>query len=111
MLFKSTIHFSLSTKITFIFLLHYLKMFPSLNHLISRLNLFNLPILQVDPFFHKTSATFDEGGTGGLLLNHLHIKDESYELTLDSRNKIVLHEEPATYSSTNPVNLAPFKGI
>ena len=26
---------------------------------------------EVDPLFSKTSAAFDEGGTGGLLLNHL----------------------------------------
>ena len=39
---------------------------------------------QVDPLFHKTSAAFDEGGTGGLLLNHLFVRDDSCELLLDS---------------------------
>ncbi|KOS12654.1 brn1-protein required for chromosome condensation [Malassezia pachydermatis] len=29
----------------------------------------------VDPLFKKTSADFDEGGAGGLLMNHLHIDD------------------------------------
>ncbi|KAG5457175.1 MAG: condensin complex subunit 2/barren [Olpidium bornovanus] len=28
----------------------------------------------VDPLFKKTSADFDEGGAGGLLLNHLHMQ-------------------------------------
>ena len=27
----------------------------------------------VDPLFKKTCADFDEGGAGGLLLNHLHL--------------------------------------
>jgi len=39
---------------------------------------------EVDPLFHKTSAAFDEGGTGGLLLNHLFVRDDSCELLLDS---------------------------
>ncbi len=29
---------------------------------------------EVDPLFSKTSAAFDEGGTGGLLLNHLRYR-------------------------------------
>ena len=29
----------------------------------------------VDPLFRKTSADFDEGGAGGLLMNHLHVDD------------------------------------
>ncbi|CAH3123316.1 unnamed protein product [Pocillopora meandrina] len=39
---------------------------------------------EVDPLFHKTSAAFDEGGTGGLLLNHLHVRDDTCDLLLDS---------------------------
>lgn len=38
----------------------------------------------MDPLFHKTSAAFDEGGSGGLLLNHLFVKDDLCELLLDS---------------------------
>ncbi|WFD30795.1 hypothetical protein MSPP1_001819 [Malassezia sp. CBS 17886] len=30
----------------------------------------------VDPLFKKTSADFDEGGAGGLLMNHLHVDDQ-----------------------------------
>lgn len=37
-----------------------------------------------DPLFQRTSATFDEGGSFGLLLNHLHCKDDTCELLLDS---------------------------
>ena len=28
---------------------------------------------EVDPLFSKTSAAFDEGGTGGLMMNHLQV--------------------------------------
>ncbi|ELU01811.1 hypothetical protein CAPTEDRAFT_224498 [Capitella teleta] len=40
---------------------------------------------EVDPLFHKTSAAFDEGGSGGLLLNHLNCMTDACELTLDSQ--------------------------
>ncbi|WFD26102.1 hypothetical protein MNAN1_001077 [Malassezia nana] len=30
----------------------------------------------VDPLFKKTSADFDEGGAGGLLMNHLHVNEQ-----------------------------------
>ena len=43
---------------------------------------------QVDPLFKKTSAAFDEGGTGGLLLNHLRCLDDSSELVLDSNTVV-----------------------
>ncbi|XP_066278785.1 condensin complex subunit 2-like isoform X1 [Branchiostoma lanceolatum] len=39
---------------------------------------------EVDPLFKKMSATFDEGGTRGLLLNHLSCRDDSMELLFDS---------------------------
>ncbi|XP_022097671.1 condensin complex subunit 2-like [Acanthaster planci] len=39
---------------------------------------------EMDPLFHKTSAAFDEGGTFGLLLNHLTCRDDEGELLLDS---------------------------
>ncbi|XP_038070775.1 condensin complex subunit 2-like isoform X2 [Patiria miniata] len=39
---------------------------------------------EMDPLFHKTSAAFDEGGTFGLLLNHLTCRDDECELLLDS---------------------------
>ena len=29
---------------------------------------------EVDPLFSKTSAAFDEGGTGGLMMNHLQVQ-------------------------------------
>ncbi|WFD43854.1 hypothetical protein MPSI1_002519 [Malassezia psittaci] len=37
----------------------------------------------VDPLFKKTSADFDEGGAGGLLMNHLHV-DDSMKVVFDS---------------------------
>jgi hypothetical protein len=46
-------------------------------------NNFNLEF-EVDPLFQKTSASFDEGGTSGLLLNHLCCLDNSSQLVLDS---------------------------
>lgn len=37
----------------------------------------------VDPLFKKTSADFDEGGAGGLLMNHLHV-DDTMKVVFDS---------------------------
>lgn len=33
--------------------------------------------------FQKTLAKFDDGGTGGLLLNHLHCYEDTCEIVLD----------------------------
>eukprot|EP00794_Sanderia_malayensis_P005627 gene5627-6323_t len=68
---------------------------------------------EVDPFFHKTSATFDEGGTKGLLLNHLLIKDESYELMLDSRKEVKSADDEDVINNNKSVsvNLHAFKDI
>lgn len=66
---------------------------------------------QVDPFFHKTSATFDEGGTGGLLMNHLLIKDETYELMLDSSKEIGLGTtDTEKTQESNSIDLTAFRG-
>lgn len=40
---------------------------------------------EVDPLFQKTSASFDEGGSGGLLLSHLQCTSDACQLTLDSQ--------------------------
>lgn len=37
----------------------------------------------VDPLFKKTSADFDEGGAGGLLMNHLHV-DNNMKVVFDA---------------------------
>ncbi|KAG9295688.1 hypothetical protein G9A89_001705 [Geosiphon pyriformis] len=42
---------------------------------------------EVDPLFKKTSADFDEGGAGGLLLNHLFIDTES-KIIFDSAGTV-----------------------
>ena len=44
---------------------------------------------EVDPLFQKTSAAFDEGGTSGLLLNHLRLLDDTSELVLDSSTVVL----------------------
>ncbi|XP_074641722.1 condensin complex subunit 2-like [Tubulanus polymorphus] len=44
---------------------------------------------EVDPLFHQMASTFDEGGTTGLLLNHLYTVDNSSQLQLDS-NAVVM---------------------
>lgn len=44
----------------------------------------------VDPLFKKTSATFDEGGARGLLLNHLNVYNDC-DIIFDSRDAV---EEP-----------------
>ncbi|XP_071494851.1 condensin complex subunit 2-like isoform X1 [Diadema antillarum] len=50
-----------------------------------------------DPLFQRTSAAFDEGGSFGLLLNHLHCRDDGCELLLDS-NTVLSPEGEATKS-------------
>jgi condensin complex subunit 2 len=45
-------------------------------------------VLSVDPLFRKTSAKFDQGGTRGLLLNHLQVAP-SMQLLFDSAMPIV----------------------
>eukprot|EP00117_Sycon_ciliatum_P015885 scpid28676/ scgid15559/ Condensin complex subunit 2; Barren homolog; Chromosome assembly protein xCAP-H; Chromosome-associated protein H; Non-SMC condensin I complex subunit H len=44
---------------------------------------------EVDPLFSKTSATFDEGGPKGLLLNQLSTRGDSCDVILDS-NAVVM---------------------
>ena len=55
---------------------------------------------EVDPLFHKTSASFDEGGTGGLLLNHLQCLNDTSELVLDSSTVVYGLDDQATSSQT-----------
>lgn len=45
-------------------------------------------VLSVDPLFRKTSAKFDQGGTRGLLLNHLQLTP-SMQLLFDSSMPVV----------------------
>ena len=68
---------------------------------------------QVDPLFHKTSAAFDEGGTFGLLLNHLVCKDDECELLLDSTALACsagTQTEPIESTRHAEVDLADLKG-
>ena len=70
----------------------------------------------MDPLFSKTSAAFDEGGTGGLLVNHLRCLDDTSELILDSSTVVGtnLDELPPTDSQEargkKMVDLTEFKG-
>ncbi|PIK51360.1 putative condensin complex subunit 2, partial [Apostichopus japonicus] len=66
---------------------------------------------EVDPLFEKTSASFDEGGTYGLLLNHLSCQDDSCELLLDSN--IILNEKPSPedISSDQQIDLTEIEDI
>ncbi|XP_028391090.1 condensin complex subunit 2-like [Dendronephthya gigantea] len=54
---------------------------------------------EVDPLFQKLSATFDEGCTSGLLLNHLIRRDDYCETLFDSKTV-----PPTTISDFNPGN-------
>ncbi len=69
-------------------------------------------VLQVDPFFHKMSAAFDEGGTFGLLLNHLHRRGDCSELILDSRCTMPtsVDTEQKDEATQTSVDLNQFKG-
>lgn len=70
---------------------------------------------EVDPLFHKTSAAFDEGGTGGLLLNHLFVRDDSCELLLDSTTVTMATREASTEGQTtqdcNMVDLSELRDV
>lgn len=59
---------------------------------------------EVDPLFHKTSAAFDEGGTGGLLLNHLFVRDDSCELLLDSTTVTMSTRDSSSEGQTTQDN-------
>ncbi|KAL8580817.1 hypothetical protein ACOMHN_017321 [Nucella lapillus] len=48
---------------------------------------------EVDPMFQVMSATFDEGGASGLLLNHLRCYDDRQLLMLDSSAEVAVVEE------------------
>ena len=68
----------------------------------------------MDPLFQKTSAAFDEGGTGGLLLNHLRCLDDGSELILDSNTIAMDTSEPTPSQSdraSKPVDITEFKGF
>jgi condensin complex subunit 2 len=57
-------------------------------------------VLSVDPLFRKTSAKFDQGGTRGLLLNHLQVAP-SMQLLFDSAMPIV-QPAPAVAQQPSP---------
>ena len=54
--------------------------------------------------FHKTSAAFDEGGAGGLLLNHLFVRDDSCELLLDSTTVTMTTRDASSEGQTTQDN-------
>jgi hypothetical protein len=58
---------------------------------------------EVDPLFKKTSASLDEGGTRGMLLNNLSVQ-HSCSLLFDSGEKSTLSFDPPP-KSKNKVNL------
>jgi len=57
-------------------------------------------VLSVDPLFRKTSAKFDQGGTRGLLLNHLQVTP-SMQLLFDSSMPAVQPLAAASLASAN----------
>lgn len=68
----------------------------------------------VDPLFHQTSAQFDEGGAGGLLLNNLSVY-RGCEIVFDSHEvpeKVMKSEAAAAASNaqTTPIDLSFMKG-
>lgn len=64
--------------------------------------------------FHKTSAAFDEGGTEGLLMNHLFVRDDMCEVLLDS-NVVTMttrgtSTEGQTSTDNNMIDLSEIRG-
>nr|XP_006825955.1 PREDICTED: condensin complex subunit 2-like [Saccoglossus kowalevskii] len=67
---------------------------------------------EVDPLFQQTSAEFDEGGTSGLLLNHLCFNDDECQLLLDSNS--IANLSTLTYTKddeTSLLNVSDIKAI
>lgn len=64
----------------------------------------------MDPLFHKTSASFDEGGTRGLLLNHLRCRDDSCEILLDSNTVTTPTMADFNWGSSQTLDLTELKG-
>lgn len=64
--------------------------------------------------FHKTSAAFDEGGTEGLLVNHLFVRDDGCELLLDSTAVTMAPKSVTTEGQTsqdnNMIDLSELRG-
>lgn len=60
--------------------------------------------------FQKTSASFDEGGTGGLLLNHLNRRNDFCETLLDCNTKTTPTMADFDFGNTQTVSLADMKG-
>ena len=74
---------------------------------------------QVDPMFQIMSATFDEGGASGLLLNHLRCYDDEQLLVLDSSAVMPVVEEkvggpsesqPQSQSQAGSLDVADLRG-
>ncbi|XP_076436005.1 LOW QUALITY PROTEIN: condensin complex subunit 2-like [Babylonia areolata] len=57
---------------------------------------------EVDPMFQVMSATFDEGGASGLLLNHLRCYDDKQLLVLDSSAVVPVVEEKEEEDGEGP---------
>lgn len=66
---------------------------------------------EVDPLFHKTSASFDEGGTRGLLLNHLSCRDDSCETLLDSNTITTPTMADFDWGSSQTLDLSELKDL
>ena len=60
----------------------------------------------VDPLFKKTSADFDEGGAGGLLMNHLHVDDEM-KLVFDASDAVGIEGDEAEDASPEAATPEP----
>lgn len=64
----------------------------------SAIKLLSLALGKVDPMFQVMSATFDEGGASGLLMNHLRCYNDSQLLVLDSNAVMPITDEQTTDS-------------
>ena len=52
---------------------------------------------EVDPYFHKTSSAFDEGGVKGLLLLQVRSNSDENYLRLDSNISVQDEEQKVGY--------------
>jgi len=61
-----------------------------------------------DPYFHKTSSAFDEGGVKGLLMLQVRASSDNIQLRMDS-NSVILDEEVKIPMEDLHADINPFK--
>jgi len=73
------------------------------------IHLFHSLILQVDPMFQKTAASFDECSTAGIFLTSLRTQSCHSELLFDSKIVPLPSSETLVLPNSDPVKVTELK--